>query len=152
MRPIRIPGAGDRPLDAPSDWDETKDGVCGRLFVRREVVGDIQYMRSAWEVEFGEAASLLAGAPMTLGVSGNQHPVVQLGIGELPADFDPVIYSRILNRPNGERYVRVELLFPHKGGMRAFAEVPIVADLAAAIARGVQQAEDIAAKEGWTRK
>lgn len=56
MRPTRISGADPKPLAAPADWNEAEAGPCGALFIRRERHDGVDYMRSAWEVDAGEAA------------------------------------------------------------------------------------------------
>jgi hypothetical protein len=150
MRPARISGADPRPLGAPADWSEETHGHCGALFVRREVIAGIAYMRSAWEAEAPEAQALLAGARLTLGIAGHCHPVVQLGIGDLPADFEPVMTARrFADLKTGRPKVRVEMLFPHAGGRRGFVEVPVDGELAAAVAAGVALIEQLAQHEGW---
>lgn len=150
MRPVRITGSDPAPLGAPSDWSEATHGHCGGLFVRREQIGGIAYMRSAWEVETGEAALLYAGARMTLGISGYAHPVVQMGIGDLPADFEPTVMARRFTDAAGRACARVEMLFPHAGGRRGFAEVRVEGTLADAVAHGVSLVEGLARREGWT--
>jgi hypothetical protein len=152
MRPVRIAGADPKPLGAPEDWSEEKHGHCGALFVRRENIDDVAYMRSAWEVEAAEAALLFAGAPMTLGIAGHCHPVVQLGVGELPVDFEPVVVARRIFDLHGKPAARVEMIFPHAGGRRGFCEVHIDAEggMAEAVAKGVLRVEALARKHGWT--
>lgn len=134
MRPTRIAGADPLPLGAPPDWNEATDGPCSALFVRRENVAGVAFMRSAWEVDAAEAIYMLAGAKLTLGIAGQKHPVVALGIDPLPSDFEPVTMARRFTTPSGQAAVHVEMLFPYGGGQRAYANV-LVADggLAAAI-------------------
>jgi len=151
MRTIRIAGADPKPLGAPPDWNEAESGHCGALFVRRELIDGVHYMRSAWEVDHGEAALLYAGAKLTLGVAGQQHPVVQLGVADLPDDFEPVVHARRFTHTDGRPCVRVEMLFPHEGGQRAFANVHVDGTLADAISTGVTQIETFARKQGWTQ-
>lgn len=150
MRAIRIAGADPRPLGAPPDWNEEEAGHCSALFIRREQIDGVHYMRSAWEVDHGEAALLYAGARLTLGVAGQQHPVVHLGVADLPDDFEPVVHARRFTHADGRPCVRVEMLFPHEGGKRAFAEVHVDGTLADAISLGVTQIEGFARKQGWT--
>ena len=150
MRPTRISGAEPRPLDAPPDWKPDEDGHCTALFVRRETSGGLPIMRSAWEVDDSEALMLFAGARLTLGVAGTCHPVVQLGVADLPDDFEPIVQARRFNAPDGRACVRVEMLFPVRGGSRAFANVLVgEGGLAPAIAMGVEQIEQFALKNGW---
>lgn len=151
MRPTRISGADPKPLGAPPDWVEGDAGHCGALFVRRENIGGVPFMRSAWEVDPGEAALLFAGAPLTLGVSGQLHPVVELAVGALPPDFEPMVHARRFTTPAGQAAVRVDMIFPHNGGSRAFANVLIgQTGLPAAVALGISQIEEFALKNGWT--
>lgn len=149
MRPARISGADPLPLGAPRDWNEEQHGHCAALFIRRECIDGIAYMRSSWEVESGEAALMLAGANMTLGIQGFEHPVVQLGVGQLPPDFDPVLTARRFTHVSGLPFVRVEMLFPHAGGQRGYCEVHVDGTLADAISTGVTRIEALARKEGW---
>lgn len=149
MRATRIAGADPLPLGAPPDWKEDEAGHCGALFIRRELIDGVHYMRSAWEVDHGEAALLYAGARLTLGVAGQQHPVVQLGVTDLPADFEPVVHARRFTHTDGRACVRVEMLFPHEGGQRAFANVHVDGTLADAISTGVTQIEAYARSHGW---
>lgn len=150
MRPVRINGADPQPLGAPEDWTEEKHGHCGALFIRRERIAGVAYMRSAWEVEAPEAARLLAGARLTLGVAGDRHPVVQLGVGDLPSDFEPTVMARRFTDLVGRPVVRVEMLFPHAGGRRGFCEVLVDGTLADAVSQGVTRIEALARREGWT--
>ncbi|MEJ7831307.1 MAG: hypothetical protein WKF79_00190 [Nocardioides sp.] len=150
MRPVRITGADPRPLGAPADWSEEAHGHCGALFVRREEIEGLPYMRSAWEVEDSEAALLYAGARMTLGISGHAHPVVQVGVSELPTDFQPTVMARRFTHANGQPGCRVEMLFPHGGGRRGFIEVVVDGPLSMAVAAGISLIEELARREGWT--
>lgn len=149
MRPTRIPGADPKPLGAPRDWKEDEHGHCGALFIRREKVEGVDYMRSAWEIEPGEAACFAAGARLILGVQGHQHPVVHLAIGDLPPDFDPFIMARKFITPCGKTMARVEMTFPHGGGRRAYSQVPVGGSFAQAVAAGVSNCEDFARAQGW---
>lgn len=149
MRPVRIIGADAAPLGAPPDWDAETSGSCGALFVRREKIEGVAYMRSAWEVEDNEAAMLYAGARITIGISGTCHPVVQFGLIDPPEDFDPVVNARRITSPSGISYARVEMLFPFEGVKRVYIDVPITKDLASAVAFGVDQCEKLARERGW---
>lgn len=150
MRPVRISGADPKPLGAPNDWNEERHGHCAALFIRREMIDGVPYMRSAWEGELPEALSLLAGAPVHLGVQGTDHPVVQLGLGPLPEDFTPTLVARRFTTIANQPAVRVEMLFPHGGGRRGWVEVLIESTLPRAIAKAVTLLEQLAVKEGWT--
>lgn len=149
MKPVRISGADPLPLGAPADWNEERDGHCSGLFVRRERINGVPWMRSAWDGELPEALSLLAGASIHLGVQGSTHPVVNLGVGELPADFMPTIAARRFVTLDGKPAVRVEMLFPHGGGRRGFVEVLVEKSLGAAVGEGVERLERLAVREGW---
>lgn len=149
MRPAKISGADPKPLGAPADWSEEKHGHCGALFIRRENISGVGFMRSAWEAEADEAHQLLAGAKMILGVAGQGHPVVHLAVGDLPADFEPVLTARRFADLTGRPCVRVEMLYPHAGGRRGFCEVPVEGTLGAAIAQGLERIETLAKERGW---
>lgn len=149
MRPTRIEGADPKPLGAPSDWKPDENGHCSALFVRRERIDNLDYMRSAWEVESGEATRLFAGARLTLGIAGDCHPVVQLGTTELPEEFEPVVTARRLTAADGAPMVRVEMLYPANKGAAAYAVVPVETSLGAAISRGVDLIEGLAREKGW---
>lgn len=148
MRPIRIAGADPKPLGAPPDWVE-ENGHCGALFIRREVIDGVHYMRSGWEADAGEAGLLLAGAQFQLGVAGTCHPVVHLGVAALPVDFEPVLTARRFTHPDGRRCVRVEMIYPHGGGQRAFSEVHVDGTLSDAISTAVIAIEALARERGW---
>lgn len=149
MRAVRIAGADPLPLGAPRDWNEAQHGHCGGLFIRRELIDGIPYMRSAWEVEATEAALLFAGARMTLGIQGTEHPVVQMGLTPLPDDFEPTVMARRFTHVSGTPCVRVEMLFAHAGGRRGFCEVKVDGTLADAVSEGVTRIEALARREGW---
>lgn len=150
MRTVRIQGADPRPLAAPDDWSEEKYGHCGALFVRREEIDGMNYMRSAWEVDPAEAALLYAGGSLILGVAGNCHPVVHMEVVAPAPEFDPVVHARRYTAPDGTDCCRVEILFPHEGGRRAFAVVKVTGRLADAVAEGIELIEALARSEGWT--
>lgn len=150
MRSIKIDGAGDKPLGAPPDWNPERNGHCGGLFIRREQISGVPFMRSAWEVDSIEAAYLLAGASLTLAVQGTEHPVVSLGVTPLPADFEPVMFSRRYTAPDGRACLHVEMLFADEGGKRVYSNV-LIGDggLAPAMALAVEQIEQLAKSKGW---
>jgi hypothetical protein len=149
MRTVRISGSDPKPLGAPADWSEETHGHCGALFVRRENIAGVAYMRSAWEVEAHEAMNLFAGARLTLGVAGHSHPVVHLQVGDLPHDFEPVVTARRFNGKEGQPMVRVEMLFPHAEGRRGFIELLVDGSLPCAVAAGIERIEALARREGW---
>jgi hypothetical protein len=149
MRTVRIDGADAKPLGAPDDW-RAEDGRCGELFIRRQTLGSVAFMQSAWEVEPTEAERLFAGAKIVLGVAGQMHPVVHMLVDGLPDDFDPVVTARRTTQPDGTPAVRVTMLFSHRGGRRGYATVTILTNLADAVAIGIEAIEGLAAQEGWT--
>jgi hypothetical protein len=152
MQHVRIEGADPKPLGAPADWNPEEHGTCGALFVRREVNDGLHYMRSAWDVQTHEAMQLLAGAKVELGIAGTSHPVVQLGVGIMPPDFEPVMVARRLISPEGLPTVRVDMVFPHgTEGRRGYATCAIGEDesLSSAVACAVDLVEQLARAEGW---
>lgn len=149
MRARRITGADPIPLGAPADWKEDENGQCTALFVRREKIDGIDFMRSAWDADPGEAMKMFAGAPMIAGISGQNHAVVHYVVGELPETFEPVVMARRFTTPDGHAAVRVEMLFPDEGGRRLFANVLIDGTLADAISIGVTRVENFARNKGW---
>jgi hypothetical protein len=149
MRPVRISGADDQPLGAPADWNEEKHGPIRGLFVRREHVNGINFMRSAWEADDCDVMRLYAGARLTLGVAGVAHPVVNLGTDDLPDDFEPVILARRYTEPNGDPAVRVDMLYPKDGGSRIYACAKIDdRPLGLAVCEAVEQIEIFAKAHG----
>lgn len=151
MRAKRIQGADPTPIGAPPDWKEEENGHCTALFVREDVIDGVAFKHSAWEGEDGEALRMLAGASLVLGVNAKRHPVVRIGFAELPEIFEPVMQARTFTAPDGTRVCRVEMLFSHDGGKRAYANVIIDGTLADAISTGVTRIETFARKEGWSQ-
>lgn len=149
MRATVIEGADAIPLGAPADWAPETHGHCGALFVRREIIDSLPFMRSAWEVDAREAMLLYAGARVLLGVQGATHPVVQMGIAELPPDFEPTVNAQRFTDPSGKPYVRVDMLFPHEGGRAAFCKVHVDGTLADAVSMGIINCESLARERGW---
>lgn len=148
MRTTRIEDALPRPLGAPLNWSEQTDAHCGDLFIRPETIDGIMYMRSAWEMDAHEPLMMLAGAKLILGIAGNVHPVVNMGVDTLPQDFDPVVMARHFTTPTGEAAVRVEMLFAPSH--RATVSVMINGDtFPAAVAIGITSCEKLARSEGW---
>lgn len=150
MRARRISGADPTPIGAPPDWSEEENGHCTALFVRRARIDGIDFMQSAWDSDSGESIKTLAGAAVVLGVACHQHPVVHMGVAELPEVFEPVIQARTYHDPKGQRMVRVEMLFAHEGGSRAYANVKVDGTLADAVSTGVTRIETYARDQGWT--
>lgn len=149
MRTVRISDADPQPLGAPAGWSEETHGHCGALFVRREQMGGVEFMRSAWEIDTSEAARLYAGAQLLLGVEGQRHPVVNMQVGPLPDTFDPVLHAHRGVKPSGRAYVRVEMMFPHDGGRAAFAEEWITGSFSYAVGLAVAKIEILAQTSGW---
>lgn len=150
MKAVRIANALPKPLGAPDDWDPEKNGHCGGLFIRPEEIGGVQFMRSAWEAEPNEAALMMAGAKLIVGISGNVHPVLHLGVDQLPEDFEPLATARKIVAMDGQAGVRVEMLFCHGGGKRGFIELPLEGtSFAKAVADGIEQIEAMATERGW---
>lgn len=149
MRPVRIAGADPLPIGAPADWNAEQHGHCSALFVRREIINGVPYMRSAHEPEVAEALSIVAGAAIEVGIQGVVHPVVQLGVGPLPDHFPPTVVARQFCTLQGQLAARVEMMFPHGGGRRGFIECIIESSFAATVAHCIGQLEQLAVKEGW---
>lgn len=81
MIPVRIAGAT-RNLGAPPNWNPERDGPCSHLPIRDEVIGQVPYMTSRWELTPDEIARVQQGAPIELRIVGQTHPVVSLAIAE----------------------------------------------------------------------
>lgn len=145
MTPARIVGANVE-LGAPQKWSAEEHGHCSSLWVRREVDSGMTWMRSAWEVASDEVGLLLAGAKLELGVLGASHPVVNLGPGPLPEDFEPpMIVERIVHQ--GSAAVRVSMFFPT--GRRVWAEVYVAPHgLGGATKLAIEQIEELAKQGG----
>ena len=149
MTPRRITDADPKPVGAPADWKPDDQGVCHALWVRTEVIDGITYKRSAWDATDIEAMMMLCGGAVTIGLSVKDHPVVQMGVDDLPETFDPVMIARTFHLPSGQRCVRVETLYPNDGGQRVHASVKIDGTLADAISIGVTRIEAMARSRGW---
>jgi hypothetical protein len=67
---MRIAGAT-HTLGAPKEWDNERDGHCGRLAVRK--VGNVY--ESAWELTPEEIEAINQGGHIVLRVVGGQPPV-----------------------------------------------------------------------------
>lgn len=63
----------------PEGWDESKDGTCGSLPIRKEQIGRRQYHFSNWRPSAVELAELVAGGVVELCCVGVQPPV-SLGV------------------------------------------------------------------------
>jgi hypothetical protein len=74
MRPVKIK---DQNADfvKPLDWDDTRDGSCGSLPIRRESVGIYNYHYSAWKPDIEELKLLARGGVVELCCVGIQPPV-----------------------------------------------------------------------------
>lgn len=151
MRAVRIDNALPKPLGAPEDWDRDANGHCSGLFIRPEIMDGVQFMRSAWEAAPEEAGLLLAGGKLILGISGTQHPVVNMGVAQLPDDFEPVVTARKIVTLGGTVGVRVDMLFSTPTEpKRGFVEVALESrSYASAVAEGIELVEELAKGEGW---
>jgi hypothetical protein len=76
-----------RTFNKPDNWDDAANGQCVALSIRDVVIDGCRYMVSAWEPSPDELAAIIAGAPILLHISGTQHPVVAVGVGE-PAEAE----------------------------------------------------------------
>lgn len=150
-QPARIDNALPKPLAAPADWDPATNGHCAGLFIRVDQSDGLTYMRSAWDVQHDETLHLLAGAKMVLGISGIQHPVVNMAVDQLPEDFQPAYTVRQIVTLGGIAAARVEGLYPAKGRpQRIFVEEPIdAAGLSITVGRAIDKIEELARKNGW---
>jgi len=73
-----------RTLGAPPTWNRKIDGECGSLPVADLMSPSGPVMESAWLPNADEIERLIAGAPIILGVLGEGHPPVYLGVGAAP--------------------------------------------------------------------
>jgi hypothetical protein len=98
-----------------------ENGHCGGLFIREELI------------------------------AGGQHPVVSLGVGQLPPDFAPVATVRQFAALDGTPAIRVEMLFDADGGRRGFAEcrLDVGRTWAESVQFGIEQVTELARREGW---
>jgi hypothetical protein len=80
MLPLRPAGAQVK-FVAPEGCEQQ----VGALHAARETHDGIGFLVSKWEPTPEELARLLAGAPVVLGISAPQHPVVFVSVGEPPA-------------------------------------------------------------------
>lgn len=144
MLPAKIDGKT-RPIGKPEDWKESS-GHCATIHVRDERIGELKFMKSAWEPDALEAGWMLAGARIHLGISAVQHPVVNLGIGPTPAEFDAVYTIKPMPDPQGRSMVRLTRFGPRKDGLAVYADAEVVGgDLAEAFARALEAIEAYAA-------
>ena len=74
MRPVAIKGQN-ADFGKPLDWDDTRDGSCGSLPIRREPVGIYNYHYSAWKPDIEELKLLARGGVVELCCVGIQPPV-----------------------------------------------------------------------------
>lgn len=119
------------------------------LFVREEVVDGHPVIRSAWDAEQKEVGLLLAGAKVVLGIVAEVHPVVNLGVTDLPDDFDPVFTARRFRCPTRGNVARVEaLVCAPPEHIRFWAEEPIVVGFGDAFASAIASIEARAREKG----
>lgn len=150
MRIGKIEGADPTPLGAPRDWNPDTHGHCGALFVRREVLSGVGFMRSAWETDQTEALRQLAGGKLILSIAGSCHPVVHLEVEAPPEDAEPMYGVRRCVSLSGEPGVRVDAVYPAGGGHRCYCEAILNGEeFSAAVAGAIQRCDDTARREGW---
>lgn len=65
-------------LGAPANWDEKKDGPCGKLDVRPR--GDDGTFESVWYPTQNEIELLAVGHPVILTIWSASHPPVSLNV------------------------------------------------------------------------
>lgn len=73
---------GSRPLGAPRDWDQERDGACSVLPVA-DVVDEqsgLNFMYSVWRPTTEQLAALNNGGAVRLGIGGRVHPVVNMAV------------------------------------------------------------------------
>lgn len=72
-----------RVLGKPADWDDAAQGPCGTLPIREVVINGLGFAASAWVPSPEEIELINAGHPVIigLGVEGDRHPVVFMGVG-----------------------------------------------------------------------
>ena len=92
-------------IGKPKDWDEEKDGYCGGLPIRIERRGDMAFFVSHLEPSPDELEAIKAGAPIEIAISSPQHPVLQMGVGDVPGLLEPVelIYVKAGVTPNADK-------------------------------------------------
>lgn len=83
MIPQKIVGYT-RTLGAPRNWDERSQGHCGELPILDTVHEEsrMQVMMSEWKPTPQELRKLVAGGSLFLTISGTQHPVVGMSVGD----------------------------------------------------------------------
>lgn len=81
MNPINHPNCTNR-LAKPKNWDDSVNGECSSLPISIEIFDAIRFMCSYWKPTPQELAALNAGYSVKLGISGNSHPVVFIGVEE----------------------------------------------------------------------
>lgn len=145
MMPAKIEGES-RPIGKPKGWDQAKDGHCATLHVRDQQIGGLAFMISAWEAGPLEPGYLLAGANVHLGISAPIHPVVNMGVGPVPEDFEPVYTIKPVPHPDAKKVIRV-MRFSPKGPIYADAFVG-GAGIADAFGKAVAAIEEYAAANG----
>jgi hypothetical protein len=80
MRTVKFPGVT-RYIGAPADWDDLKQGAfCDNLPVKDEG----GFMISCWQPSDQERKLLAEGASIVLHVAGRVHPVVAVGVSQIP--------------------------------------------------------------------
>lgn len=158
MNPAVIEGWTAAP-GAPKDWNPETHGRCSALPIRVEADNGLMWMRSAWSPTDGEVIAQMAGANIELGIGGGAHPVVQLGIGPLPADAKGDRIGFVVTREtddDGAVWCRVlGLIGPHRfpTGMeiRRPGHVEQSLEFSDAAARLISAIEAHAKDQGWIK-
>jgi hypothetical protein len=84
MMDIRPHPGATRRFGPPSDWNEDRHGSCGTLEIADLQTTSGPFMESLWRPDAVELAALNAGAAVKLGIRGNVHPVVYMGVTAPP--------------------------------------------------------------------
>lgn len=84
------PANATRILGVPPEWDSTKQGACSALpIIDYKDDAEQPWMMSVWRPSAEDLAMLNAGHGLSLHVLGTSHPVVGLGLTELPLTDEP---------------------------------------------------------------
>jgi hypothetical protein len=79
-----------RRFGPPADWNESSHGSCGTLEIADLQTPSGPFMESRWRPDAAELEALNAGASIMLGIRGNVHPVVYMGV-TAPPKHDEVL-------------------------------------------------------------
>jgi hypothetical protein len=83
VKPVPHPGSTRR-FGAPSDWSTEQDGECSTLEIADVEGAGGSFMESLWRPNDEELAALNAGGAIILGIRGDVHPVIYLGVTPPP--------------------------------------------------------------------